>query len=312
MRRRSYPGRRQARRPALLAGARGERPVDGVAVRLRRQRPARAQPGRQHPAAEREQEQRPPQQRVVGAGAGGGEEGEQVREPEPRRAGHAVDGAVGDQAAARGEHDELPEVGQEALVGSRAESGDRADERADRGDEGDRERRQAGVITISSRVARAAAAQHERHQHEARARARAAASGTTPWESAPKIQFAAARIAIADGDRGDHRADRRVAPDRRVERRAATAAARSRRARRRGKSSGSRRRGACDSSSSAPRAAAARTRAARTARRSGLRPPAAPAGRGRAAAPRTRRRQHVDAVRQLLVEPLLLERDARR
>ena len=87
-----------------------------------------------------------------------------MREPEPGGARDAVDRAVGDQAAAGDEHDELPEAGQEALAAV-AEADQRAStaptdatSAIESVPEARRDHHQLGV-------ARPAAAQHERREH---------------------------------------------------------------------------------------------------------------------------------------------------
>ena len=140
--------------------------------------------------------------------------------PEPGRARHAVDGAVGDQAAARAEHDELPEPRQDASPALSPNGEKRAEQRDLERQRDDRERREPGGDHHQLAVARAPAAQDERGEH-VRDGERSSSQRKTASDSVPKIQFAAASNADARGERGDHAADRRVAPHGRVQRGAA-------------------------------------------------------------------------------------------
>src|SRR5918995_6751659 len=198
---------------ALAVRARGQWALHGVAGGLGRERAARAQAGGHHRTAEHQQRQRPPQQRVVGPGARRDEEGAEVRYAEPGRAGRAVDRAVRDQPAAGGEHDELPEAGQEPRRRPAPEGQQRARARRHR----DGERGQAGGDDEQLGVPGAAAAQRERGEH-ARERDGQEQPAVRGGAERPGEPLRGGEDGDAERDRGDHRRDRRVAPPRRVRR----------------------------------------------------------------------------------------------
>ena len=89
----------------------------------------------------------------------------EVGEPEVGGAGHAVDGAVGDQPAAGGEHDELPEVRQQA-AGRAAEQAQQLEHAGGERHQRDHEDRHAAGVDELLGMARLAAAQHERAERE--------------------------------------------------------------------------------------------------------------------------------------------------
>src|SRR5687768_1521623 len=68
---------------ALVVGARGQWPLDGVAGGLGREGPPGAQAGGHDAAAEQQQDQRPPQQRLLGARVDDDQERGEVRDAQP-------------------------------------------------------------------------------------------------------------------------------------------------------------------------------------------------------------------------------------
>ena len=246
---------------------------------------------------------------------------QQVGDAEVGGAGRAVDRAEGDQPAAGGEHDELPEARQQVLR--------RAAEQA-RAAAAARPRAPISGITriatppalISCSACRGSrAAQHERAEHEPRPRGRAAGSGTGPASRRRRSTSAAASTANASASAAisSDTAERRVnaaapaapasssdvqviAPGGRLPTRACRRPRGSRRRARR------RAAAARSTSSSSPVTSSTDWYGGRRGR-----PRWAPAGRARGSARRRRRRSAGGRRRrQLVAEPQLLEHDADR
>ena len=103
----------------LVVGARGQRPLDRVAVGLGRERRRGRSPAASTPPPSASSSSGHHSSVSSAPALAATRNASRCATPSQAAPGHAVDGAVGDQAAARAEHDELPERRAGSLAGRR-------------------------------------------------------------------------------------------------------------------------------------------------------------------------------------------------